>query len=146
LALSAASPSRKPEGSCCVNRNDDGAFAICLSCTVLNEELARILVLDSDKDHANALMVALEEQGHAVTVITQKDFSALLERGLWQYDVVILVVTDTRSENWALLQKICRWSPKHLPKPQVLCLSTVRQDPDIRIRIERQGARFLHER
>lgn len=109
--------------------------------------MARILLIDSDEPHANALSRAIERRGHEVSVLQKwMNVGALLGRSLASCDVVVLDCSANRVEDWAALHAIAKWTATHVPRPQVLCLSRVQKEPAVRIEIERHGARFLHER
>ncbi|HEV8414599.1 MAG TPA: hypothetical protein VGQ49_13470 [Bryobacteraceae bacterium] len=108
--------------------------------------MARILLFDPDQDHARTLVSALEHNSYTLTVCASRvETLDHLKAKLAQFKVVILDFSN-RPEDWELLERVCTFSITCVPKPGILCLARTNWGSDVKLKVERKGARLLYER
>ena len=109
----------------------------------------RALIVDADSAHADKLATLL--QLHKLLVVraaTQEQAQRSLQHAANGYVLVIVTISD----NWSpwprtieKLQNACR-SLNEGSTPLFLCIATAELRPDVILRIERTGARYVRER
>ena len=112
------------------------------------DRTAQVLVVDGDQRHAESLCVGLSRQGLKARVFSSPEQAAQrLRRPSSDYGIVILNISNLLP-NWvkvlAKLQAACFESGVY-PLPLFLCVSTIKQLPELELRIERMGARYVFE-
>jgi CheY-like chemotaxis protein len=107
--------------------------------------MARILVVDSDENHAKALISRLHSRRYEVTVVAKPGALNQLGTPLAQFHVIILEFSN-RSEDWEWLDKLRRLTVTSVPKPGILCLSRSNWGTGVKLRVEHKGARLVYER
>jgi DNA-binding response OmpR family regulator len=106
------------------------------------------MLIDDDDMHAEALTARLRARGLNVDRYSNADraFSALMHNRA-HYDLTLINVSDS-SRPWLRivrkLQDACFSFGHH--HTMILCLSTVRREPQLELQIERLGARLVYER
>lgn len=109
--------------------------------------MERVLLIDSDEDHARTLALFLERHRYAVTVSTSKGNAFRpLERNCEEFDVVILDMSANRPQDWRTFDQIRTLPRMTTVRPMILCLSRVYRGPGMKLEIERKGARLVYER
>ncbi len=108
--------------------------------------MARVLILDPDVVHANALAGTLAEHRHHATICNSVEAAlGRLKESEPRFDVIILVLLSNRREDWDLLALIPKVTLVGRNWPMVLCLSRVYCGPHTRLAAERKGARLVYE-
>ena len=106
--------------------------------------MTRMLLLDSDLNHAEVLTRSLHAAAYAVTPCS--DIRSTLH-ALSHCDFDILIVSSYRAGEWKTyidhLQKITR---KKQDPPRVVVLARVYRGPQERLDAERRGVRLVYER
>jgi ActR/RegA family two-component response regulator len=108
---------------------------------------AKILLLDSDADHASAQALALKKRDHAITVaLADQTKPTALREQIRHHDIVILNLSRNRSSDWTLLDWISGVVATNPGKPRVLAISSVKRGPGMKLDAEAYKARFVYER
>ena len=109
--------------------------------------MARILLLDSNEQRAQALAAFLMSARHSVTVCAAK-LRGLheLESAEVPFDIVILDLTENGNEDWHALDLIRRAEGLAMAAPMILCISSAYRGAQFRLRVERRGARLAYVR
>jgi CheY-like chemotaxis protein len=108
--------------------------------------MALILIIYSDEIHAKTVASALESHARKLTMCANKrDALDHLESKLTPFDVIVFDFSN-RPEDWEFLRKVRALTIKSIRKPGILCLSKTYFGPDVKLQVERQGARLLYER
>jgi hypothetical protein len=108
--------------------------------------MARIILIDSDEIHAKKVASEIERRDHQITAYANaRDLFRRLANEQIQFTVVILTFYN-RPEDWESLDKLRKLSLTRVPRPGILCVSRSKWGTDVRLRVERKGARFVHER
>ena len=108
--------------------------------------MARIILIDSDEIHAKKVASEIERRNHQLTVYANsRDLFRHLANEQIQFTVVVLNFYN-RPEDWELLDKLRKLSLTRVPRPGILCVSRSKWGTDVRLRVERKGARLVHER
>lgn len=109
--------------------------------------MARVLLIDSNERHASTLASALERCRHAVTICKLGELSCEeLSTNGNGFDVVVLDLSRNTQEEWKTLDQIRAKAAMKTPAPAILCFSWVNRGPEMRLRAERKGARFMYVR
>jgi DNA-binding NarL/FixJ family response regulator len=108
-----------------------------------------VLVLDHDYQHAEHLSDCLRSHNLGVDVCADPATAvARLLRNAPDYEVVIINISGNSAPRRKALQKVydaCNRVDAR-QAPLFLCVSTVHQQPDFVLQIERMGARYVRER
>jgi DNA-binding NtrC family response regulator len=108
--------------------------------------MARILIVDSDENHAKAVATALESNDYKViTLPKRRDILNHLNSKLAEFDVIILGFSN-RAADWELLDAVCKLTVPRVPAIGILCLSRNKMGTDARVRVGQKGARLVYER
>jgi hypothetical protein len=107
-----------------------------------------VILIDNNEMHAETLTARLRNRGlNVMRHVESISALSMLKRGDTSWDLVLINVSGS-SQTWLKilrqLQELCV-SSSHC-RPLVLCLSTVRREPQFELQIERLGARFVYER
>jgi DNA-binding NarL/FixJ family response regulator len=107
-----------------------------------------VILIDGDEKHAEALADRLRARSlDVIRHVKSNTALSMLKRRGTPCDLVLINVSDS-SRPWLRilreLQEAC-FSFSHC-HPLVLCLSTVKREPQFELQIERLGARFVYER
>jgi ActR/RegA family two-component response regulator len=107
--------------------------------------VARVLLVDSGECYVPELSRALERRGHTVTTRLQIDqlFVELGERAT-MFDIVLLDLSRDRKEDWKVLGQARRLLEMKAPAPLILCFSHIYRGPQMRLRAEKDGGRFVY--
>jgi DNA-binding response OmpR family regulator len=109
--------------------------------------MTKILLIDPDECHARELANFLERQGLSVQVCNREtDGVNELGRDGAEYDVVILEVTGSRLKVWEVLGDIRTRMGTRTTTPGIICICRGYRGPQLRMRIERMGAKLVYER
>jgi DNA-binding response OmpR family regulator len=109
--------------------------------------MARILLIDSDQNHASALRLFLERQRYSVShCACRTDVVNELLRNASAFDFVVLDLTGERREAWEAFERLRRLTKFNWEKPDLICLCRGYRGPQLRMRVERLGARLVYER
>lgn len=109
--------------------------------------MERVLLIDSDEDHARALALFLERHRYAVTVCTsQGNAFRPSERNCAEFDVVILDMSANGPNDWKTFDQVRSLPRMTATRPMILCVSRVYRGPGMKLEIERKGARLVYER
>lgn len=104
----------------------------------------RVLLLDSDPNHAEELMRSLQSFGYVVT--TCSDIRSVL-RSLSNSEFDILIVSSNRPSEWRTsITQIHKITRTKRYSSRVLCLARVYRGPQERLDAERLGVRLIYER
>lgn len=109
----------------------------------------RLLLIDHDTIHAERLAARLRQRGLVVTIVTSVEEAAnRLQMRTLLYELVVIVGSGL-PEGWLRIlrrvKRACR--PLYLlHRPLFLFVSNRKCNPHLRLRIERQGARYIQER
>jgi DNA-binding NtrC family response regulator len=107
--------------------------------------MARIILIDSDESHAKTVASALARRDHQLTVYANaRDLFRRLSDEHIQFTVVILNFSN-RPEDWDSLDKLRKLTLMCVPRPGILCLSRSKWGTDVRLQVERKGARLVYE-
>ena len=106
------------------------------------------ILIDDDKMHAEVLAARLRARGLDVARHEDADRALfVLTRTRRPCDLVLINVSDS-SQPWLKivgeLQKACFSFSRC--NPLILCLSTVKREPQFELQVEHLGARFVYER
>lgn len=108
--------------------------------------MARIILIDSDETHARAVAAALARRDHQLTVVPHaRDLFHRLDNEQIQFAVVVFNFFN-RPEDWDSLDRLRKLTLTWLPKPGILCTSRLKWGTDVRLQVERRGARLVYER
>jgi ActR/RegA family two-component response regulator len=108
--------------------------------------MARIMLVDSDEIHAKTVASALGRRGHQLIVYADtREALHLLSKEPMHFAVVILNFSN-RPEDWDSLNKLRKLTLMRVPRLGILCLSRSQWGTDVRLRVERKGARLVYER
>jgi CheY-like chemotaxis protein len=108
--------------------------------------MARILLLDSEPLRARELTQHLERRQHIVVVCaTKRQLFETLKRHHKDFDIILLDLTADRSEDWTMLDQIHCIVCMDTSAPMILCVAEVYRGPDMKLKAERKGARFVYE-
>jgi CheY-like chemotaxis protein len=109
--------------------------------------MIRILLIGADKSHANDLARFLEGFRYRVVVRSSiGDICKELNCGEACFDAVVLDMSDDQPENWQSLEAIRNATATTRLGPMALCFSLVYRGPQMKLRAERKGARFIYVR
>jgi hypothetical protein len=115
----------------------------------LNQSIAKVLLLDCDHRHADALAGFLRSRGLYIEAFVDLDTAiARLCQNTVKYDVLIINVSGT-SGQWRRVLERLHAACHRLDARQVplfLCVSTILQTPEFVLQIERMGVRYVRER
>jgi hypothetical protein len=111
-------------------------------------DTAKILLLDAEHQHAEALVERLRSQNLRVERYDNPEAAiGELRRGASEYEIVIVNVSTDCVPWQRILRRlhlVCR--AVHAGRgPLFLCVSHVRQQPQFVLQIERTGARYVRE-
>lgn len=111
-------------------------------------EPSRALLVDPDPHHAQKVLHQLEKIGIAVdTCGDLRAAAARLRMSSTPYELVLVEISD-RTKSWERiihnLQEAAHQS-HHQPTPFFLCISRSRTSPELRLALERKGARLAYE-
>jgi DNA-binding response OmpR family regulator len=108
--------------------------------------VARVLLIDSGERYVPELARALERRGHTVAMRSLSDrlFVELGERGAAMFDIVLLDLSRDRKKDWEVLGRARRHLEMKVPAPVILCFSLVYRGPQMRLRAEKDGGRFVY--
>jgi CheY-like chemotaxis protein len=108
--------------------------------------MIRILLIDTDKSRARDLARFLEGLRYLVVVRSSiRDICQELNCEA-SFDAVVLDMSDDRPENWQSLEAIRTATAMSQLCPMVLCFSCVNRGPQMKLKAERKGARFIYVR
>ncbi len=108
--------------------------------------MVRILLYDPDQNHARALVSALESNHYRLTVCaSRREAFNYLTAKPPQFKVVILDFSN-RPEDWEFLDSVRTLTVASVPKPGLLCLARTNWGPEVKLKMERKGARLVYER
>jgi DNA-binding NarL/FixJ family response regulator len=105
------------------------------------------MLIDDDEMHAETLTVRFRARGLDVMRHTEADRALSVMHKGTTCDLMLINVSDS-SQPWLRIVRELQdasFSFSHWP-PLVLCLSTVKRDPQFELQVERLGARFVYER
>ena len=108
----------------------------------------RALIIDDDSAHAERLSNTVASRGlHVDLVRDENEAINLLRDHSVSYELAIVNVSCA-SREWPLIlgqiQEAC-WQAGRYSNPLMICVSDRRQEPQIELAVERQGARFVCE-
>lgn len=106
--------------------------------------MARILLVEPDDRPTSGLAPVLERRHVVMVLATRSVVSGELRKGSFSYDIVVLDITRNAQEDWAALDEIERLHRQCAAGPSILCFSTVYKGPEMHLRAERKGARFVY--
>jgi CheY-like chemotaxis protein len=107
--------------------------------------MIRILLIDTDKNRARDLAQFLEGLRYRVVVRSSiRDICRELNYEA-SFDAVVLDMSDDRPENWQTLEAIRETTGTSTLSPIVL-FSRVYRGPQLKLKAERKGARFIYVR
>jgi len=113
--------------------------------TASYKHMARIILYDPDHNHAETLVTALESSSYTLTVcVSRQEIFKHLKAKQTQFKVVILDFSN-RPEDWKFLDGVRTLTVASVPKPGILCLARTNWGPDVKLRVERKGARLVYE-
>jgi CheY-like chemotaxis protein len=107
--------------------------------------MLRVLLVNSSKNDAEELAVALERHGYSVAACSGKhDAVNQLKWDRRGFDAVIVDLTANRPEDWSAFDEIRRiaWAIAHTTR--IVCFSTVNRGAQMRLKVERKGGRFVY--
>ncbi len=107
---------------------------------------ARVLIVDSDRLHGEALSIALRQRGYFVRLVSHQQVSARDTADILQYDVVMIDLTIDQEAHWRSLDRISAFIATTHARPGILCYSKTYRGPGMKLRAERKGARFVYAR
>lgn len=108
--------------------------------------MGRILLIDPDETHAGELRNFLERHRFSVRVCKREiDGVNELGRSGAQFDVLILEMTRDRPEAWEVFVHVRRRMGVQAA-PALMCTCRGYRGPQLRMRIERLGAKLVYER
>ena len=106
--------------------------------------MARILLVEPDDRPASGLAADLEKR-HAVRVLaTRAVISGELRRSNLSYDIAVIDMTRNAPEDWTALNELQKLHRRRTAGPHILCFSTIYKGPEMHLRAERKGARFIY--
>ena|SRR5438128_12361092 len=107
--------------------------------------MARILVIDSREDFRDTLAVTLKQRGHVVQVVTTREMASHLQGREMRWDVILIDLVGKRPsdwEGWELIDRIRDANFTDIIKPMFLYIVDGSCQPEMRLDIERRGARL----
>jgi hypothetical protein len=108
--------------------------------------MSRVLLIDHDQSHAQRLKDRLRHLS-LIHFANIRNGIGELCRTRFDFDIVILNVS-ARQRNWqagvralqhAFSTSLCR------VRPSVLCISTIKNEPQFELEVERLGARYVYD-
>jgi hypothetical protein len=106
--------------------------------------MARILFIEPDDQPSSGLASELARRHVVRTLATRFVTAGQIRKDGAGDEVVVFDMTRNRPEDWAALkalQKLCR---QGAGGPGILCFSTVYKGPEMHLRAERRGVRFVY--
>jgi ActR/RegA family two-component response regulator len=108
----------------------------------------RLLLIDQDAIHAERLAACLRQRGLAVMIVESIEKAARqLQQRVPSYELVVVVASGMSEEWLGILRKLvqaCRLFSM-CQGPLFLFVARRKCSPNLRLRIERLGARYAHE-
>ncbi len=109
--------------------------------------MAKVLLIDPDETHARELGNFLERQRFSVRVCKHgTDGVNELRRKRAQYDVLILEMTGDHLKVWEVFRHVRKHLGSKATTPGLICTCRGYRGPQMRMKIERLGAKLIYER
>jgi DNA-binding response OmpR family regulator len=109
--------------------------------------MASILLIDPNENHARELGDFLERQRFSVQICKHgTDGVNELRRKGTQFDIVIIEMTGDCRKAWEVFGHIRRHMGSKATTPGLICTCRGYRGPQMRMRVERLGAKLIYER
>jgi DNA-binding response OmpR family regulator len=108
--------------------------------------MTRILLVDSDENHAYDVRAYLESWHYSVRIChDNQDAIDALRSDRTGFEVLLIYISGDHREDWALLDSLRREIKSGLPVPGILCGLRDDKGPNVILMAEHKGARCVIE-
>jgi hypothetical protein len=110
-----------------------------------NFDMARVLLIDLGQPYLSSIVRALQQRHHRI--IPARPDRALFETLSFtsgEFDLILIDLTRNTQAEWALLEQIRMITTTNRSYAEILSFSSVNRGPEMRLRAERLGVRFIY--
>jgi hypothetical protein len=108
-------------------------------------DMARVLLIDLGQPYLSSIVRELQQRHHqTIPARPDRTLFETISFTSGAFDLILIDLTRNTQAEWSLLEKIRKITTTYMSSAEILGFSGVYRGPEMRLRAERIGVRFIY--